>query len=137
MILLLFLKAEIHAQKDSAYIYRCIPSPDMYEGQPVYRQTEEAPSFGDGMADFMKYISTHFTYGTRDHITKSVFYTTFIVDTLGKVQQVCCLTKSTFLEPEEMQLVELIRQSPVWKPAIHDGKKVCFRITVPVRICYK
>lgn len=136
-ILLLFFKTEIHAQQDSGYIRRCIPSPDMYEGQPVYRHAEEVPVFGKGTADFMNYISTHFTYGTKDHITKSVFYPTFIIDTLGKVQQVCSLTKSIFLEPEEIQLMELIRQSPVWQPAIQDGKKVCFRMTVPVRVCYK
>lgn len=137
---LLFFKIVIMAQRDSSAIKRCIPSPDVYMEQAVYRTVEKMPMFRNGDLDFMNYISKNLTYpeiNKESSSIRSTFRVTCIIDTLGKAQNVCCITSYDYYEPVEQQLIDLIRNSGGWTPGMMDGKKVCVRIMIPLSIHLK
>jgi hypothetical protein len=139
IITLLLLQTQAVSQRDSSSSKRCLPSSDVYKGQPVYRFTDKMPVFQNGSADFMKYISDNFVYpeGLKEFPTRSTFQIAFIIDTLGKVQQVCCITDKDYYEPAEEQLIGLLEKSPAWIPASMNGKKVCVRLRIPLSIHFK
>jgi hypothetical protein len=86
-ITLLFFKIVIVAQRDSSAIKRCIPSPDVYMGQIVYKVADKMPVFRNGDLDFMNYISKNLTYPEIDkesYPIRSTFRVTCVIDTLGK-----------------------------------------------------
>lgn len=41
LVILLLYCTPVCAQQDSSFIRRCISSPDVYEGQPVYRPVKK------------------------------------------------------------------------------------------------
>lgn len=139
ILFILCITANLTAQTDSFAIKRCIPSPDVYNKQPVYRVAEQMPVFETGPTDFLKYITKNMVYpvyeetiGLRDR-----FYVTFIIDTLGKVQDACCITNQPYYTPEEKQIIELVQKSPLWTPAFIEGKKVCVRLVFPIIVHLK
>lgn len=137
---LFFFKLAILAQRDSSAIKRCIPSPDVYQGQPVYRITDNMPMFRNGNLDFMNYMLKDLRYPeiTKDSSPiRSTFRVTCVIDTLGKAQDVCCVTPYDYYEPVEKQLIDLVRNSEGWAPGLMHGKKVCVRLIIPLTICFK
>ena len=139
MAALCFLNSGLQAQRDSSAIKKCIPSPDVYKGQAVYSVADKMPVFRDGDLDFMRYISKNLIYreSYQESPLRSTFRVTCIIDTLGNVKDVCCLTSLDYDEPVEKQLMELIRKSSGWTPGIKDGKNVCVRLIIPLTICLK
>lgn len=136
---LLWLHAAASAQKDSSAIRKCIPSPDTYQGQAVYTTAENMPVFGKSTTGLMNYISKNISYPQQNDeaALRSTFRVTFVIDTLGQAQNVCCISGHSTQHPVEEQLMALIRRSGIWTPGTTGGKKVCVRLTVPVTICLK
>ncbi len=140
IIALLFFAFVSMAQRDSSAIKRCIPSPDIYRGQPVYTTAEQMPVFPTGNSDFMNYILKNLIYPESNQASspiRSTFYVTCVIDTLGKAQEVCCITSYDYYDPVEKQLIELIRNSEGWTPGMRNGRKVCVRIKIPLSIHWK
>lgn len=136
---LAFFNIHLVAQRDSSAIKKCIPSPDVYKGQAVYRLAEKMPVFRNGASDLMRYISQNLIYqeGNKESPLRSTFRVTCIIDTLGLVQDVCCITSLDYEEPVEKQMIQLIQNSTGWTPAMMDDKKVCVRLIIPMTICLK
>lgn len=136
---LMLVNGSAIAQKDSSAILKCIPSPDTYQGQPVYTTAENMPLFRKGDPDLMRYISKNISYPQQNYDTslRSTFRVTFVIDTLGQTQNICCISRYSAQHPVEEQLIELIRNSGVWTPGMTGGKKVCVRLTIPITICLK
>jgi hypothetical protein len=127
------------AQRDSSAIKKCIPSPDVYKGQAVYRVADKMPVFGKEASDLMRYISQNLIYkeGNKESPLRSTFRVTCIIDTIGQVQDVCCITSLDYEEPVEKQMMALIQNSTGWAPAMMNDKKVCVRLIIPITICLK
>ena len=138
-LLLLYLSTHLTAQTDSFAIKRCVAYPDVYKGQIVYRVAEKMPVFQNGPADFLKYITKNMVYSENQESVglRTRFYVTFVIDTLGKTQDVCCITKQAHYTPEEQQIIELVQKSPPWAPAFIEDKKVCVRLLYPIIIHLK
>ena len=105
LIIFLSLKANLVAQQDSSDIRKCILSPDMHMGQAVYRSTDNMPVFKNGYSDVVRYITENLLYPSScysDSLPRSRFHITFIVDTLGKVRDACCLTTKDYYDPVEI-----------------------------------
>ena len=138
-ILIFFLLLNIFAlgQVDSLGLKKCIQNPDTYNGQIVYRSVDKMAEFKGGISEFLKYISKNINYGCREKYDKSVIHITFIIDTIGQVQNVCVITNKTDLNSDENKIKEAIEKAPIWTPAIYKDKKVCVRLNVPIRICLK
>lgn len=112
----------------------------IYMGQIVYKVADKMPVFRNGDLDFMNYISKNLTYPEIDKESspiRSTFRVTCVIDTLGKAQDVCCITSYGYYEPVEKQLTDLIRNSGGWTPGMMAGKKVCVRIMIPLSIHLK
>lgn len=135
---LAFFNGGLRAQRDSSAIKKCIPSPDVYMGQVVYKVADKMPMFRNGDPDFMNYISKNLIYpeGNKESSIRSKFYVTCIIDTLGKAQDVCCITSYDY-DPVEKQMIELIQHSTGWTPGMMDGKNVCVRLIIPLLIDLK
>lgn len=105
----------------------------------MYTTAEKMPMFGKGDADLMTYLSKTIRYPQQDKeaALRSTFRVTFVIDTLGLAQNICCISMYTPQHPVEEQLLELIRRSGTWTPGMIGGKNVCVRLTVPVTICLK
>jgi len=98
------------------------------------------PAFRSGGLDFMNYISKHLTYPESNKDSspiRSTFHVTCVIDTLGKAQEVCCITPRDTYEPVEEQLIGLIRNAEGWTPGMMNGKKVCIRMIIPLSIHWK
>lgn len=136
-ILFIFIATTSLGQIDSTGLKKCIQTPDTYNGQPVYLTVDKSPEYKGGISQFAKYIMKNLTYGCREKFDKTVFYTTFIIDTTGNVQNVCTITNKTDLTPEEKEIKAAIEKSPAWTPGKLKDKNVCVRLTIPVRVCLK
>lgn len=136
-ILIIFISTKSIAQADSIGLKKCIQTPDTYNGQPVYLIVDKSPEYKGGISQFAKYIMKNLTYGCREKFDKTVFYTTFIIDTIGNVQNVCTITSKTDLTTEEKEIKAAIEKSPPWIPGKLNGVNVCVRLTIPIRICLK
>lgn len=126
----------VQGQVDSFAVRKCIQNPDIFDGQVVYKSADKMPEYIGGIAAFNKYIHQHLKFSSDVDPYKSKIYTTFIIDTLGRVQNVCTINAKT-QTAQEKELVEIIQNSPPWTPGRHNGKNVCVRLTVPMRICLK
>jgi protein TonB len=135
----LILNKYLVAQRDSLAIRRCIPSPDIYQGEAVYTHVDHMPVYKSGTHDLINYISKHLIYRqeNKESPLRSTFRVTFVIDTLGNPQDLCCITSMNNYEPVEKQLIELIQNTGGWTPGTKDGKKVCVRFTIPLTICLK
>ena len=140
IILFLFLAKAVSGQRDSTAIKRCIGSPDVYNSQPVYRTADKMPECKGGMAAFMKYVMRNMNYEGYERLedrVSSKIYSTFIIDTFGKVRDVCIISRSSELTASEKQMKELIEKMSDWTPGSLNGKKVCVRLIVPIQICVR
>lgn len=124
-------------QIDSTGFKRCVQDPDTYNGQRVYLTVDKFPEYKGGISQFAKCIMKQLTYSCREKLDKTIFYTTFVIDTLGAVQNVCTITNSNDLTREEKEIKTAIEKSPRWAPGRLKNKNVCVRLTLPVRICFK
>ena len=138
LILFFLLNGIAFGQKDSLGLDKCIKTPDVYNDQIVYRTAEKMPEFEGGINQFYKYVIKNVHYTCTDgNNHKSTIHTTFIIDTLGQVQNVCTITTDSRLNADQKQIQDIIKNSPLWTPGKQNGKNVCVRLTVPMRICLK
>ena len=93
-------------------------------GQQTFVHVEIESEFPGGNKAWYKYLSDNFNY-PRAAVRKKIQGTVvvqFIVDKEGKVTEVAIAQSvDPILDEEAMRL---IRNSPDWRPAIQDGKKV-------------
>jgi len=89
------------------------------------------------MTELLKLISKNVVFTDRDPNRKSVIHTTFIIDTLGQIQNICTITNRPVLDNEEMQIINILQSTKDWTVGILNDKKVCVRLTIPIRICLK
>ena len=133
----LFLTIFMFGQRDSILQAKCILSPDTYNEQPIYRKVDKMPEYQGGIETLMRLIAKNIIYSDRNPNNKSVIHTTFVIDTLGKAQNICTITDKSELDNQEKQIVEVLKSAQNWTAGILNDKKVCVRITIPVRICLK
>ena len=136
-ILFILLATKSLAQIDSIELKKCIQTPDIFNGQPVYINVDKSPEYKGGVSQFAKYIANNLTFGCREKFDKTVFYTTFVIDTIGNVQNVCTITNKIDITTEEKEIKVAIEKSPPWTPGRLNNKKVCVRLTIPVRVNLK
>ena len=135
-ILMLTLATAALGQVESLSARKCIQTPDVFNGQVVYSTADKMPEYYGGLSAFSKYVLQHLNSSTAVETPKFKIYTTFIIDTLGYVQDVCTITTNT---PKKIEndLVKIIQNSAAWTPARKNNKPVCIRMTIPLTICLK
>ena len=133
----IILNIAVFGQIDSLGIKKCILSPDTYKGQPVYKTVDKMPEYKGGMAELMRLISKNVTFTDREPSSNSIIHTTFIIDSAGQIQSICTITNKTMLDKQEKQIATILQNSQNWTAGMLHGKKVCVRITIPVRLCLK
>jgi protein TonB len=95
--------------------------------------TEVQAQFQNGMEGWYKYLAKHLTYprqAQRMGIEGNVLVR-FVINTDGSVQDVE-LVRS--VDPAlDKAAVDVIVNSPQWKPGLHHGRPVRSRMTIPIK----
>ena len=103
----------------------------------IYIMVENPPIFEGGMDNFYKIVQKNFKLAEKPKKIGSIVFIEFVIDTTGKMTDFKIL-KSSFSEKNNdgfLQLLSSINETYTWKPAMHQGKKVFYRMKFPIRIC--
>ncbi|PBQ32363.1 hypothetical protein CNR22_11470 [Sphingobacteriaceae bacterium] len=136
-ILIFFMGLRGFSQKDSTLYLDSNSLSGLFDNQVVYSVVDSLPQYPGGLAAFVRYFHKDISYpsATSDVISSSIKIS-FIVDTLGAIQNVF-VSKNSMGPDFEKQIKDVLKRSTNWKPAISNNKKVCSRLTFPIRIHYR
>ncbi len=103
----------------------------------VYSIVEEMPVFPGGSNSLYHYMGTNFQVPTRCDVdyTRSRIFTSFVVDTSGKVVQIELLRGIT--PCVDSVAVHLLENMPNWTPGKQNGVPVKVKMTLPFTIHFK
>lgn len=123
-------------------INSCITKPDTYLNQPVYTIVDSMPQYPGGTTKFLSYIAKNINFHSTDkHLLSQTINVTFLIDTMGYAKNVCVIKrKNSNLDIDSRnleQIKQLIETSEPWTVGYLNGKKVCVRLTIPIRIHYQ
>lgn len=118
--------------------FRSIPEAKVYDN--VHNKCEQLPEFPGGTAALLQFMQTNLTYPEEDQNAgrSGMVGVIFVVGTDGAVEQIRTATLKG--EPSAAMHAEAARiagQMPRWQPAEHQGKKVKYQFTLPVRFALK
>lgn len=132
-------KPDPHKDKKLPVDSSCIPTPDLLNGDTVYRFVEKMPEFKGGQNELMKYITNKLNLGKDDECPPSKIIVTCVIDTAGNVVNPCIQRqmKSEGLTDLEKSAITAFREMPPWQPGQQNGKKVNVRMNFPIRIHYR
>ena len=98
-------------------------------------EVEVKPEFPGGETELLKCLvqNIHFNNVDSMDLFRSSFYIRFTIDTNGKSKNICILNPEyqDRLTNIEIEILKAVEQIPLWKPAIHKGKKVATEMMVP------
>ncbi len=103
----------------------------------IYNVVENPPVFEGGMDNFYKIIQKNLEFAEKPKEISSRAFIEFVIDTTGKMTDFKIL-KSNFSKKNNdgfLQLLDFINKNYTWQPAIYKGKKVFYRMNLPIRIC--
>lgn len=123
--LLIFLTYRTNAQRSSAL------APETVN----YKPGKGMPQFPGGLYAFLAYVEQHINwsgdlYGS--FLTPEKLRFSFVVDAAGRVTAINVLKHPGFGTREE--LIRVLRNSPKWKPALINNKKVNVRYVLEVQV---
>ena len=95
------------------------------------------PEYKGGINELLRLLSKNVVFTGRGPNSSSVIHTTFIIDTLGQIQNICTITNRTVLDEQEKQIINILQSAQNWTAGSLNDKKVCVRLTIPIRICLK
>lgn len=101
----------------------------------VYSVVDELPQFPGGQEALMGYLAKNLRYPDamlKQRKSGRVF-AEFVVTKKGKISEVNI--KKTVDEGFNEEVIRVLSAMPKWKPAIKEGKKVSFRMNLPIMFC--
>jgi len=102
----------------------------------IYTIVENPPVFEGGQDNFYKIVMKNLKLAENPTEAGTVLIE-FVLDTTGKMTDFKIL-KSSFSEKNNtgfLQTLDFINENYSWQPATHKGKKVFYRMNLPIRIC--
>ncbi len=99
----------------------------------IYTIVENPPIFEGGQDNFYK-IAMNNLKVTKDTQMGTRIFINFVIDTTGKMIDIKII-HSNFSEKnnaEILKTLDFINSTYTWKPAFHKGKKVFFRMSLPI-----
>jgi len=99
----------------------------------IFEVVDQAPVFGKGDDDLMKYIQKTIKYPkeAKEKGIQGKVFVTFVVNKDGKVTN-SKIERSVneYLDAEALRVISLM---PVWNPGSQNGKNVSVRMTLPIQ----
>lgn len=124
----LFTALAAHAQKDMPDTAGLFPD-DIYNGQKVYTKANTMPQYSGDLYDF---LANNLVYPNAAGKWAGTAYATFIVDTLGNIQNPLIVKKSAAYQDIPQPIIDeylgLIKKMDKWSPGIKNGRHVPVRI---------
>ncbi|AFM04238.1 Gram-negative bacterial tonB protein [Bernardetia litoralis DSM 6794] len=102
----------------------------------IYNVVENPPLFEGTVDNFYKIVGKNLKLAKNQSETGTRVLIEFVIDTTGKMTDFKIL-KSNFSEKNNagfLQTLDWINQNYTWQPAIHEEKKVFFRMNLPIII---
>ncbi len=95
-----------------------------------FSSVEILPQFPGGQSNFTKYIYSSLKYPTDARKIKGKVIVSFIVEKDGSLSNIRVLKGlgGTY----DKEAVRIIKESPIWQPAIQGDKAVRFAYTAPI-----
>ena len=115
-----------------------LPLPNKTKKIKAYEswECEKKAEFPGGEQNFLKYVAEHSRFMETPEDLQSSFCAKFIIDTSGKVQNICILRPQDpdGLTKSEKEFLMSLVNMPIWIPAEKKGKKVPVWIIIPLKI---
>ncbi len=100
-------------------------------------KVDKKPEFMGGDASLLVYIAKNTQYQEADSLVslETSFYARFVVDTCGKIKNLCIMRPvyPDRLTETEKEFLRVISEMPAWIPAENKGKKVPVWIIIPIK----
>jgi hypothetical protein len=126
-------KANLHSE--------CIPSWDTLDGQKVHPLANKMPNYPGGDSKMLQFITDNIKSPEmkKNGRVKGTVSVTFVIDSLGRVRNVCLLRQQPSDKPDpiDQEVLRLFGMMPRWEPGILNGKKTYVRIKMPMSILFK
>lgn len=110
---------------------------EIIEEEPVLLSSSVMPEFTGGEEEMYRYLknSVRFPAMAKESGISGAVYVTFVVDTNGAISEAKVLHGIGGGCDEEA--LRVIRNMPLWKPGIQNGKPVKVRYNMPIRFTLK
>jgi protein TonB len=110
----------------------------LFDGQIVYEATEKPAQFVGGDEAKIIFLKDNLHAPEQEEFQESL-HATFIIDTTGSIRNISITNQrySDGLTPLETEFIRVINRMPKWIPAEQNGKKVCSRVRLPLKITFK
>ncbi len=117
----------------------CISECDTLFGLNIYSQLEVRPEYPGGEGKLFEFIYKNLKCPLDHDYFQSKVYVTFVIDTLGKIQNACIYKpySTNSLSALEEAMLNVIKLMPNWKPGEENSEKVLTRIMLPINITFK
>jgi len=127
--------------KSSDTIINCLNFPDSLQGQKIFNinNCDTQPQFIGGDVARIKYLTENLKFPIStvpDTITFIQFFLSFIIDTNGKVNNVCVFYRANheqFIDIEK-EGIRVFENMPNWIPGIKNGIKVPVILIMPLQL---
>lgn len=129
-VLLGIISLGIKAQTDTAATPTVVVD-SCYCAVPAFSYSEKMPEFPGGKAAFERYLMNK---ANNQQGVGSFVYIEFTVSETGKVCNARVAKGIAGMPSLDRRALKIIQESPPWTPGVMNGKNVCVKMTVPVRM---
>lgn len=112
----------------------CTVSLKAQECDSIHEFVEKTAEFPGGQAEMMQWLLSNIHVPTSDKASEltSTLLFSFVVEKDGRINQIRVLRS---IDPEtDRYLAGIIKSMPRWQPAIHEGKVVRSRYSLPLHL---
>ena len=127
-------RVDINLSEDEVIPVITLDEPPVIETAPeILDFTEIRAEFKGGMEAWYAYLRTNLAYPKQAQKIgiEGTVLVRFVINTDGSIQDVEVVRSVD--ELLDRAALEVIKNSPDWKPAIHQGRPVRSRMTIPIK----
>lgn len=127
--ILITLSAQVYAQQDSIKIIQP-PSSIETEDDVIYEFTEVQPKFN---GEYEEYVKKNLKYpaGLREAGIQGTVYVQVLIDKDGTISAEKILRN--ICGGSDKAALALVNDMPKWSPAMQNGRRVKFKMIIPVK----
>jgi len=132
-LLLTLLNFGLYAQTNNA-IDTALKIAEPQETQQTFYAIEQSADFPGGLQNFSRYIGARIVYREVEELigVSGKVIINFVVDTAGRLTDI--VPVSRIGSGCEEEIVNIITNSPRWKPGIQNGRNIKQRMTFPITL---
>lgn len=104
---------------------------DVQENQVIVDPIEPTPKFPGDASGLKKYLKENYKWQQGQLTVEGTVFVSFLVSEDGKISDV--KIARGLCAPCDQEAMRLVKEMPNWEPAIHEGKPISTRMTLPIK----